>query len=135
MIASNVKTAGNLLEGVIHKNIDVEFDAMAGVSAAWSEEEKNFILNAGNGEYSTVLHVTRNNINLQTGSNKGEEVVLDIGDMSSAALGVSGVNVMTHERASSAISTLDRAIRKVSAQRTKIGSYQNAFESATESLT
>ncbi|MBQ9419367.1 MAG: flagellin, partial [Synergistaceae bacterium] len=46
-IASNVKTMGNVLEGVI-KNLDIEFDPMAGISALWSESDKNFMLNSEN---------------------------------------------------------------------------------------
>ena len=55
--------------------------------------------------------------------------------MSSEALGIKGVNVMTFERASKAITTLDNAVRYISSQRTKIGSYQNALEYAIENLT
>lgn len=135
VIAQNVKTSGNMLKGVIGRNIDVEFDAMSGVNAVWSDKDKNFILTPEEGTRTSFLHIVKNNISFQTGSNKGEKISLDIGDMSSAGLGVKGVNLMTSQRASEAISVLDEAIRNLSAQRTKIGTYQNELEHTLENLT
>lgn len=134
-IARNIKTSENMLCGIIDENIDVEFDAMSGVNAIWSDKDKNFILVPDSDYYSTVLHVVKNNINFQVCANEGEDITIDIGDMSSAGLRINGVNVMTRERASKAITTLDKAIKSVSAQRAKIGSYQNALESTMENLT
>ena len=135
VIAQNVKTSGNMLSGVIGKNIDVEFDAMSGVNAVWSESDRNFILTPEKASSTSYLHIVKNNISFQTGANTGEDITLDIGDMSSGGLGLQGINVMTHERASDAIGILDAAIRQVSAQRTKIGSYQNELEHTLEALT
>ena len=135
VIATNIKTSGNVLMGVIDKNLDVEFDPMAGVTATWSEHDKNFILTPQNETYTTFLHVVKNNISFHTGANEGEIITLDIGDMSSAGLGIQGVNLMTHDRAERAITILDNAIKQVSAQRSKIGSYQNALEHTIENLT
>lgn len=55
--------------------------------------------------------------------------------MSSGGLGLRGVNIMTSQRASEAITKLDEAIRQVSSQRTKIGAYQNELERTIETLT
>jgi len=134
IIASNVKTTGNLLQGVI-KNVDVEFDPMAGVSAVWSEDDKNFILTPENEPYTTYLHVVKNDISFHTGANEGEKIRIDIGDMSSAALGIEGLNILTNSRAEKAITTLDNAIKEISAQRSKIGAYENALEHTIENLT
>ena len=135
VIARNIKTSENMLCGVIDKNIDVEFDPMSGVNAIWSDKDKNFIFVPESDYYSTILHVVKNNIDFQVGANEGERITIDIGDMSSAGLRISGVNVMTSERASKAITTIDRAIKNISAQRAKIGSYENALESTMENLT
>ena len=135
VIAQNVKTSGNMLTGVIGRNIDVEFDAMSGVTAVWSESDKNFILMPEQESSTSYLHIVKNNISFQIGANTGEDITLDIGDMSSGGLGLQSVNVMTRERASDAIGILDAAIRQVSAQRTKIGSYQNELEHTLEALT
>ena len=55
--------------------------------------------------------------------------------MSVSSLGLDGMNVLTRETASRAITTLDRAIHRVSSQREKIGSYANALEHITANLT
>lgn len=135
VVAQNVKTSGNMLHGVIGRNIDVEFDAMSGVKAVWNETEKNFVITPDTESSTSCLHIVKNNVTLQTGANKGEDVTLDIGDMSSVGLGLQSVNVMTHGRAADAITTIDAAIRQVSAQWTKIGSYQNELEHTLEALT
>ena len=134
VIARNVKTDGNMLLGVIDKNVDVEFSPMAGVNATWSEAAKNFVLTPENEAYSATVHLVRNNITFQTGANEGQEITLDIGNTSSSSLGISGVNVMTHGRASEAITTIDAALRRVSSQRSKLGAYQNSLEHTMESL-
>lgn len=134
VIARNVKTDGNILNGIIDKNVDVEFAPMAGINATWSEAAKNFILTPENEAYSATVHLVRNNITFQTGANEGQEITLDIGNMSSSSLGISGINVMTHGRASEAITTIDAALRRVSSQRSKLGTYQNSLEHTMESL-
>ena len=135
IIARDVKTTGNVLRGVIHKNIDVEFDAFAGVKANWSDVERNFLLTPEQDAYITHIHVVKNDISFQIGANEEEKITLDIGDMSSAGLGVQGLNVMTRERSSKAITILDNAIKRVSEQRSKIGAYQNSLDNTIESLT
>ncbi len=135
VVARNVKTSGNLLAGIIDKNVDIEFSPMSGVKAVWSEIENNFILTPDTDSYSTTVHVVKNNVTFQTGTNEGEEVTLDIGNMSASALGISGINLMTHERAANAITIIDSAIRRVSSQRSKLGTYQNALEHLMETLT
>ena len=135
LIARDIKTSDNMLKGVIDKNVDVEFSAMSSISAVWSDSDKNFILTPDSEAYVTTLHLVKNDLNFQTGAGEGDYVTLDIGDMSSEALGIKGVNVMTFERSSKAITTLDNALRQISSQRAKIGSYQNSLESAIENLT
>ena len=55
--------------------------------------------------------------------------------MSSDALGISLIIVTDRESAGRAMTILDSAIRKVSAQRAKIGAYQNALEHTVTNLT
>jgi flagellin len=54
--------------------------------------------------------------------------------MSATALGVDRVNLTTAEGANKAIGLLNRAIDKVSAERSKLGSYQNRLEYAINNL-
>lgn len=135
IITGNAKIMGNVLRGVIHENIDVEFDPMAGVSAVWSEDDKNFILVPDEKPYTTFLHVVKNNISFHIGANEGEKIQLDIGDMTAAGLGLKSVSVTTAGRAERSITLLDEAIKRISVQRSKIGAYENALEHTIENLT
>ena len=71
----------------------------------------------------------------QTGANQGEDFMIQLGDTSSFALGIDGVNLLTRENASRSIGILDRAISKVSSQRAKIGAYNNALDYTMKNLT
>ena len=61
--------------------------------------------------------------------------MIQLGDTSSFALGIDGVNLLTRENASRSIGILDRAISKVSSQRAKIGAYNNALDYTMKNLT
>lgn len=134
-VANNVKVSGNTLVGIIHPNVDVEFDAMANIEAKWNENTKNFDLYAQDDPQVTTLHLVDNSMVFQVGANEGEDIAIDIGDMSATSLGVNRVIVTDRNSASGAISILDRAINRVSAQRAKLGAYQNALEYTVENLT
>ena len=134
-IATNVKVTDNHLVGVLHDSVDIEFDPMANVKAVWSESMKNFIMQSETTPYEAVIHIVDNSTIFQVGANAGEDLALDIGDMSAGSLGVSRVNVSTREAAARAIGQLDEAITRVSAQRAKIGAYQNSLEYTIENLT
>lgn len=135
-IASNVKVTGNMLYGVVHENVDVEFDAMANVKLEWSESAKNFRLSRDTGEiYTTTLHLADNTTVFQIGANEKEDMGIDIGDMSAKALGVSNVLVTDRESAARSITVIDSAIDRVSSQRAKLGAYQNRLEHTISNLT
>lgn len=135
-IASNVKVTGNMLYGVVHKNVDVEFDAMANVKLEWSESAKNFRLSRDTSEiYTTTLHLADNTTVFQIGANEKEDMGIDIGDMSAKALGVSNVLVTDRESAARSITVIDSAIDRVSSQRAKLGAYQNRLEHTISNLT
>ncbi|MDR2523274.1 MAG: flagellin [Synergistaceae bacterium] len=135
IIASDVKLSGNLLVGVIHKNVDVEFDAMAGINVSFSTATRSFILNKAAQPYETILHLVDNSTVFQVGANEGEDVAVDIGNMSSDALGVTRVIVTDRQSAARAITIIDSAINKVSSQRAKIGAFQNSLEHTINNLT
>ncbi|CAM3349741.1 flagellin [Paenibacillus lupini] len=95
----------------------------------------------------------------QIGANSGQSMSLTIGDMRSAALGITGnagqagftkansvtngtndvqseaaLDVSTKEGASSAIKVLDKAINTVSSERSKLGAVQNRLEHTINNL-
>ena len=137
ILVQNVKVTGNVMKGAVHKNIDVEFDPMLGVTVGWSDDTKNFVLedSGQNDGADVVLHLADNTMIFQTGGGEGEDVMISIGDMGSHALGLDGVNVMSRERAAFSTSLIDSAIDRVSMQQAKLGAAQNRLEHHINNLT
>ena len=137
IIAQNVKITGSVMRGVIHDNIDVEFDPMLGIGVAWNENTGNFAFSdaAGDKGVDVVLHLADNTMVFQTGGLEGDDVMISIGDMSAHALGLDGVNVMSRERSSYSISLIDAAIDRVSMQQASLGASQNRLEHHIGNLT
>ena len=133
--ATNVKVSDNRLIGVLHPNVDIEFSPVANIKATWSDGEENFLLTADTDAYDAVVHIVDSSTVFQIGANEGEDIAIDIGNMTAGALGVTNINVATRESASKSIGQIDAAINKVSTQRAKIGAYQNALEYTSENLT
>ena len=133
-VATNVKSSAPEFKSLIPPEIDIEVDSMAGLSANWDEGTKRF-MTARKDVYTAMLHLKNNGTVFQIGANEGEDFIVQLGDFSSHALGVSSINVMTRETASRAISTIDSAITKLASQRAKIGAYENALEHTMENLT
>ena len=141
VVVSGARTTGNKLIGALHPNIDVEFDAMAGVIANWDYAKKQYVYDSSK-EYHTVLHLADNTTVFQIGANEGEDMGVNIGDMRSRALGLNEVLVTDRESAARSITVIDNAIDRVSTQRAKLGAYQNRLEhtinnlnTATENIT
>jgi flagellin len=134
-VATNERITGNVLYGVVNPNVDVEFDAMANIRVQWNGSTKSFDLRKEAATYSTVLHLADNTTIFQIGANEGEDMGINIGDMSAHALGVDNILVTDRESAARSITVLDNAIRKVSTQRAKLGAYQNRLEHTITNLT
>ncbi|MBR1437297.1 MAG: flagellin [Synergistaceae bacterium] len=133
IIAQNVKTTGNIAYGLLHDNVDVEFSSLSGIKASWNDATKKFTYSAEAKE--STLHLADNTTVLQIGANEGEDLGMNIGDMRAHALGLDGVNVMSHDRAARSITVIDNAIDKVSTQRANLGAYQNRLEYTANNLT
>jgi flagellin len=81
-----------------------------------------------------LLDGTSGALTFQIGANEGEKLEITIGAMDSGALSIGGANVGTSAGAQSAISLFETAIQKVSAERSKLGSFQNRLEHTTTNL-
>ena len=134
-IASNVKVTGNMLYGVVHPNVDMEFDAMANVAVAWSDSAKSFRLTRDTNNYETILHLADNTTVFQIGANEKEDMGANIGNMGARALGVHSVLMTDRESAARSITIIDNAIDRVSTQRSSLGAYQNRLEHTINNLT
>ena len=135
VLAKNIQTDGNSINGIISPNISVEFDHMANVKAMWSDSAKNYVLYSDSQAYETTIHLVDRRTAFQVGQNLGEDFYINIGDMTSSALGIDKINLTSRKSASEAITIIDSAIHKVSLQRSRIGAYQNELEYNTNSLT
>ena len=69
---------------------------------------------------------------IHIGANSDQSITLSIGNMSSTGLSVNELDIS--EDANTAISTLDDAIEKVSAERAKLGANQNRLEHTINNL-
>jgi len=133
-VASNTKVTGNMLIGIVHPNVDVEFDPMADVAISWNDNTKQFELSAEPTTYETYLHLADNSTVYQIGANESEDMGVDIGNMSSRALGIHRVLVTDRDSASRSITIIDGALDRVSNQRAKLGAYQNRLEHTINNL-
>lgn len=83
---------------------------------------------------SATITVKTDAVSFQIGANEGQMTKLAISDMSSEALGVDGIDLTTADSASKAITTIDEAIQKVSAERAKLGAIQNRLDHTINNL-
>ena len=134
VVVSDMKVTGHELGGIIHPNIDVEFDPMAGTLAHWDESTKQYLMTS-DGTYTANIHLADNGLTLQTGTNQSETFGVQLGNVSSEMLGVDRVNVMTRELADKSLTYLDSAIDSVVKQRSQIVSYSNALEHSIANIT
>ena len=90
----------------------------------------------GESGYSAKSSSNGTGITLQIGANEGQTMSFSIDDMSAKALGVDGskVDLSTQSGAQKATTTIDAAIKKVSAQRGKMGAIQNRLEHTISNL-
>lgn len=79
-------------------------------------------------------------LTFQIGANSNQTMTVSIGDMDANALGVAGststtgIDLTTVSSASDAITAIDAAIKKVSAERSNLGAVQNSLESNINNL-
>ncbi len=133
-IASNEKITGNILYGIVHENVDMEFDSMANVKVSYLNND--FVLTQDAGEvYETILHLADNTTVFQIGANEKEDMGINIGNMGARSLGVNNIQVTDRESAARSITIIDNAIDRVSKQRGALGAYQNRLEHTINNLT
>ncbi|MGI5882671.1 MAG: flagellin, partial [Dethiobacteria bacterium] len=134
-VARDVNIEGNVLVGKVHQNVDVEFYNMTGIDVSWDADNKTFKLEGGfANKDSTYVHLADNSMVFHIGANPLQDVGAAIGDMRAAALGVDKIIVTNRDAANKAIATLDRAIGRVSSERSKMGALQNRLDHTINNL-
>jgi len=71
---------------------------------------------------------------VHVGANENQTIDIDIQKISTYTIGLDKINVMTQSNASKAIESVDEALAKVSAIRSKLGAYQNRLDHTTSNL-
>ncbi|WP_019910370.1 flagellin N-terminal helical domain-containing protein [Paenibacillus sp. HW567] len=67
-------------------------------------------------------------LTLQIGANSGETLNIKLPNVTTSAIGISSIDVSTIPNAESSLSSISAAIDKVSAERARMGAYQNRLE-------
>lgn len=89
---------------------------------------------SGKGDTNFRLHVQQNDNQYHIGANQAEVMKVSFSDMSALALGVDNLDMTTIDGAQMAIGRLNKAIDRVSSERSKFGAYQNRLEHAINNL-
>ena len=72
--------------------------------------------------------------NLQIGALNGQKIHITIGAMNASSIGVKNLDVTTFSKAGAAMSNIQKAIDKVSTQRSALGAVQNRLEHTIKNL-
>lgn len=127
--------------GTEHVNNTASLTSM--VSIDLDATQSNYILNKfgirdgtvkGFGDSNFRMHVVDNTPQFQIGADQGQTMNVAIGNMSAEALGVDSLDLTTTKGASMALSRLNKAIDRVSTERSKMGAFQNRLEYAINNL-
>jgi len=124
---------GNQLIGVIHQNVDVKFASDADLSVTYASGNFKVTKDSAN-TYTTYVHLADNTQVFQIGANELQNMGAAIGAMDSEALGIKGILVTDATSAGRAITKIDEAISRVSAQRSSLGAVQNRLEHTINNL-
>lgn len=88
----------------------------------------------GFGDSNFRMHVVDNTPQFQIGADQGQTMNVSIGNMSAEALGVDSLDLTNPDGATSALAKLNKAIDRVSSERSKMGAFQNRLEYAINNL-
>ncbi len=88
----------------------------------------------GSGDTNFRLHVVDNKPQFQLGADEGQTMQISMGNMSSQALGIDKLDMTSVEGAQTALSRLNKALDTVSAERSKLGAFQNRLEYSINNL-
>lgn len=83
---------------------------------------------------SSTFDNTDSSLSLQIGANSSQTMNVSIGDMRAAALNVEDIDVTSSQSSQSATTAINQAIESVSAQRSKLGAFQNRLEHTINNL-
>lgn len=122
---------GNKAFGIVHPNVDIQFDSNANIQVGLSGGA--YVIGAGAG-FSTIVHLAANSMVFQIGANELNVMSAAIGLTNCDALGIRDLVVNTCSNAGHAITRIDAAVGLISAQRSSLGAIQNRLEHTMRNL-
>ncbi len=81
-----------------------------------------------------TLTYADNGLKFHIGANESQSITLGLNDMTASALNVENIDISTQDGANKAITTIQSAIDTVSAERSKLGAFQNRLEHSIANL-
>ena len=126
---TTVSTQGNRI--IITDSNGFEIDFM--LDANYQPDTTDVALNEAEGNY-TIEVTDIGSMTIQIGANESQTMDVRISEVSAESLYVDTVDVSKSNGAGKALVTLDDAIAKLSAVRSRIGAFQNRLEYASSSL-
>jgi len=121
-------------DGTTEAYSGLKADSNSTLSMSGLELDVTSAMQVTNGTNDGAVDVTNNGVNFQIGANEGQNTKVAINSMDTDSLKVNDLDVSTQAGASSAITTLDNAIAKVSQERSKLGGTQNRLDHTINNL-
>ncbi|WP_391122982.1 flagellin [Psychrobacillus sp. L3] len=118
----SVEAANDTLTDNDRKQLAIEFDEL--------KKEITRISTDTEFNTKTLLDGSQNSLKIQAGANAGQQIELTFGNMGAEAIGIKDISISTRDAADQAIGDLDKAINKVSSERSRMGAYTNRLEHA-----
>ncbi|MBP7635656.1 flagellin, partial [Candidatus Ozemobacteraceae bacterium] len=127
----NPTTGGSTLSQVM-VNFGISGAATAGLDKLFGFSQQAMAV--GSGDKNFRMHVVDNAPSFQLGGDEGQNMKIAISEMSASALGVDNLDLTSIEGAQKSLSKLNKAIDKVSSERSKLGAFQNRLEYSINSI-
>ncbi|NLF96926.1 MAG: hypothetical protein GX569_09330 [Candidatus Riflebacteria bacterium] len=131
------------LVGKQHMNNDDALSSMVTLALEGTNVSKAVFINKlgvsegtakGSGDSNFKMFVVDSSPQFQIGGDQGQSMNVAFSNMTSKALGVANIDLSTVKNAQGALAKINKAIDKVSAERSKMGSFQNRLEFAINNL-
>ncbi len=131
VLQNSAVVKSNIALGLVHNNVDVQFDSTADVDVTLSSGI--YHIGAASG-FQTSVHLADNSLRFQIGANENQTMNAAIGLTNCDALGIRDLMVNSCENAGRAITKVDKAIAIISGQRGSLGAVQNRLEHTMNNL-
>lgn len=141
-VSAEVETATQtlrLFSNVPGKSGEVVLSDLGGIAGSTNTLQSVLDITAqtyanGAGDYSYKVHVKDTSISFQIGANQGETENAHIIRTDVKALGIMDLDLTTVAAADEAIGLVDKALQKISSERSRLGAIENRMTYTTNSL-